>query len=604
MTLLEDLIELSEAPHPRRPARTRNRGAIVGMALAATAFVLMLVSLPGMAGAEPSPLGLLFAAPPIYAAAIVIAPLAFCIALAAGSRSGAWTSLIATVLVLRLPVTLATDMPLYSWTYKHFGVIDYIQTTGELARGVDIYHSWPGAFALIAWFNQLTGADTLTIAHWFTPAFQLAFTLAVYVVARSFGLTRESSMVAALIAQLVNWVAQDYLSPQAIALFLALAVIALVVNSRRHKAAPWVALVVFAGITVAHQLTPYWLVAIVVALSVLGYLRPRWIALLFIGIAIAYLLANVEIVSSYGSLLSFNPFQNLQTNGVGHGSAGQQVASLAGRATTLALWGGAAVAFVVSLIRSRRTRRRTLAAGAIAFASFALVLGQGYGGEAIFRVMLYSIPGCALLVAPAITAMLLGPVRSHRPVDAPLRIQVKAVVARRRRRRRLTQLVAVPIVSALALVSAQAYYGGWFANKVTRESYEASTDILRTADPYAIMVGLAPGAPGRTIGRYVEFARINAHFDLGVEAWEGWLGSDFRDPQRVTDMTDDLLYSGQPTFVVITSQMKAYSDYYGLFPPGAVDRFEQQLVADGRWIVRRSTPTLTVVELNLEAAHE
>lgn len=592
------------SPPPRgdtaRAAAPRRRTRITALVLAVGALATMFASIPAMAAAPAHGFGLLFAGPVVYPVAIVASVLAFCIAIGGRDRPSAWIALVSVVLVIRLPVSLATELPLYSWTYKHFGVVDYIQVNGALARGVDIYHSWPAAFAGVAWINDLTGLETIDIARWFAPLMQLAFTAAIYALARAFGLTREASLVAGLVAQIVNWVGQDYFSPQAIALVMAVAVIALLVVSRRHRAASWIALFLYAAITVTHQLTPYWLFAIVVALTILGWIRPRWIGVGFFAILIGYLLANYEMVASFGNLLQFDALRNAQTNISGASSPGQSFSSLAGRATSVALWGSAGLALVIGFFRSRRTRRRLLAAGAIAFASFALLLGQGYGGEAIFRVMLYSIPGCVLLIAPFLTRLLLGPSPlSTSPSTA--RSAARARALRVRRRRRATRVLAGVALCVVALTGSQAYYGGWYANRVSPESLQASTDILLHADPQTLMIGLAPGAPGRTVARYVEFARINDNFDFGVSAWKGWLGHDFMTTDKVDGMTTDLLYAQQPAMVVITEQMKWYAEYYGMFPPGAIERYEQQLIDNPHWTVITQTPTLTVLELDLDS---
>jgi hypothetical protein len=89
------------------------------------------------------------------------------------------------------------------------------------------------------------------------------------------------------------------------------------------------------------------------------------------------------------------------------------------------------------------------------------------------------------------------------------------------------------------------------------------------------------------------------NFDGGVNAWDGWLGSDFED-DRVERMTNSMLSEGKPMYAVITQQMKVYNDYYGLFPAGAISRFEEQLLANPHWRVLTHTSTLTVVQLELE----
>ena len=55
---------------------------------------------------------------------------------------------------ITLPRTIATDLPMYAWTYKHLGVVDYIRHSHELARDVDVYNCWPSLFAVTDGFRN------------------------------------------------------------------------------------------------------------------------------------------------------------------------------------------------------------------------------------------------------------------------------------------------------------------------------------------------------------------------------------------------------------------------------------------------------------------
>lgn len=563
--------------------------ALVGIVTSAVAFA---VSVPQIRSAQTAELGLLFAVSPAFAVALVAAPLAACLALASASRSGralAWTALALTVLVHRLPLTIGTDAPVYSWTSKHLGVVDLISANGGVVHGLDIYQAWPGMFAAFAWLYDLTGVPPLTIAHWFPIVAQLAFTAAVYALARAAGRSVDVALAAALIAQLSNWVGQDYFSPQAVAIILALVMLALLLRSRRRPVYAWLALPVFAAITVTHQLTPYWLTAAVVALCILRLVRPRWIAIVFVGLLGGYLAVNYGVLQQFGPLVTVDAVKNVQTINIGQSSAGQAAAAFGGRLATAMLWGAAFLALVVSLWRRRRTRRSMLGVGAIAFAPFGLLLGQGYGGEALFRVMLYSIAGCAILAAPWLLRLL----RAPRPRTAAGATLLTAIF----RARPVRIAAACAAVAALALASAQAYYGAWFAYQVQPESYRAVTELLQTAPDGSLIIGAGPGGPGRTVADYARLAESDPRFDAGISSWEGWPGSDLGDAARFDRLTRDLLWQGAPTYLVVTADMKRYSDFYGTYPEGSLDAFERLLLTDPRWDVVTTDDVVTIVRL-------
>lgn len=564
--------------------------------LAVAAAGLLAISLPGMRQAEVNALGMLFAAPLTYPIAVVLAPLSAVLAIMSRRLRVAWVGVLVTVAVLRLPFALATDIPLYAWTYKHLGVVDYIAQHGQAAQEIDIYHSWPGLFAAAAWFGELTGAPAIDLAHVFSPPYHLAFVAAIYLLARSIGMPREAAVTAALVAELTNWVAQDYFAPQSVAFLLSIPVLALVVRSRHQPAAAWVALGIFAAITVTHQLTPFWLLGVVVLLTLLGKVRPRGVVFAYAAIAIGYMMLNYDVVTGFGSLLSFDAARNVQTNVLGAGSDGHRLNAFAGRTVAIVLWAGAALAVLRGLWFARRARRgdawnSTLVAAAIAFSPFALLFAQDYGGEAVFRVMLYSLPGCALLVAAPLAAALTGDPAASAPFSTD--VQPPA----RRRPGRFERPALAAIIVSIALLAAQASLGGWFANRVSPEAYSATNRILEQADTDILLLAPSPGMPGRVSGRYAEFVRIDPWFDVALWEWDGWRGESFDTAARTNGLTADLLEEERPAVIIITEQMKVYDDFYGMYPPGAIERFEKQLLTDDRWRILESSDTITVVEL-------
>lgn len=557
-------------------------GALVG------SIALWVWALPTMATRNVDFRGLLFSASPTFLISLLVASVGFLTAIRFHRLILAAFAVLVWVLLARLPTALAVELPLYSWTYKHFGVIDYINVHGSLDRGVDIYHSWPGMFSLFSWVTAVTGIPTLELALWYTPWFDCALAGAIYVFARSWRLNPSKSLVAAFLASVVNWVGQDYFSPQSVALVLAIGVLTLFSHAgaaRReaaitnaHPAAIWVALVLFGAITLTHQLTPYWLLIVMGGYSWLRLIKPRLAILAFLAVAGGFLLWNYPVVRSYGSLVSFDFFANAQRNVHGIApSTGQLLTSWSSRITTLITW-AASSCLLLARLRTKVQCRRWLALAFASLGSAVLLLGQGYGGEALFRVFLYSIPGSVVVIAPWFEALVTRRIRFGRFWFSGLCILSGFMIA----------------------ASSQAFYGAWFANRVDPDSLLASVQIIQYADPRTRELALAPGAPGRMVARYTEFARIDRNFDDGVDSWPGWLGFDFRDTSKTDALTSDLLYAGNPAVVLITRQMKIYSDYYGLFPVGALSRFEQQLIHNRHWRVVIHTPTLTLVELQVD----
>ncbi|KQO62399.1 hypothetical protein [Curtobacterium sp. Leaf261] len=627
----DDAIAGPDVLRERFALRSRARLTTLARIAMVVAAVVCAVTLPTIPGASSTTLGLLFAGVPGVAISIAVAGLAFVLALRAGAARDAWAATIVAVLCMRLPIALGAGAPMYSWTYKHLGVIDWIQHHGHVATGVDIYSGWPGVFAAIAWFSTVTGISPTFIAQWFEVGVNLALVIAVGALARSLGSTRLTAVTAAFVAGIANWVGQDYLSPQAVAFLLGIVVVVLIVRSRTRPVLAWVSVPVFGAIAVSHQLTPYWLIAVTVCFGLIGAARPRWIGIVFGAIALAMVVVNLNLVEQYTTGAAFDPVANAQTIVTGTGSIGQTVTSYAARALTAGVWGATLVTVVVGLRPNRfggnRIRRwMTLRLAILAFAPFALLAGQSYGGEAIFRVFLYSLPGCAILLAPVVVRCVRAgrtaseqlkpaseqlepasdqqepasgphgqtvPGRDASDRDAPVvgMVGLPSGSSAARPARRTAAVVGGRLAlagSALAVVlasmlSAQATYGAWFANLVTPQSLSVSTDLLRTMPvPSQVVSPIGAGA-GRMTEQYVDQARIDPGYDSTMDTWAGWIGQSFRNPAVETKLTSDLQQSDRPVYMLFTEQMFADSDYHGTYPAGALQRFASQVGSDSRW---------------------
>ncbi len=183
--------------------------------------------------------GLLATASPLLIASIVLTALAFAAAVRRREFRAAVVATALMIAVQRLPAVIATDSPpMYSWTYKHLGVVDYIQHEHALARGIDVYHSWPGLFGFTAWLSDLSGVAPVTLAHGFTPPlFHVVFVSLVFVAARAWDLDRLQALTASFLAAALNWVAQDYYSPQSTVMVLTAGIVCLIGLSRTKPVA-------------------------------------------------------------------------------------------------------------------------------------------------------------------------------------------------------------------------------------------------------------------------------------------------------------------------------------------------------------------------------
>jgi hypothetical protein len=475
----------------------------------------------------------------------------------AARRSNARAAVAATLLMIivqRLPRTVTTDLPMYAWTYKHLGVVDYISHSHDLARDVDIYNGWPGLFALTAWFSDLTGLSATTIAHWYTPMFHVAFAILVYGVARSWGLPTMSAITAVFLVSTLNWVEQDYFSPQATTMLFAAGILILVGLSRHRPLGTTLIIQLFAAGTVTHQLTPYWLLMVIGALVVTRRMKPWWIVIPLAALLVAYLLYNWDQASQY-TLFSSDVLKNADTNIPTVGVLGQRVTSAGVRSLSACIW---IVTALVLLLRWRR-KQPFWPMAVLALSPMLILGGQNYGGEAVFRVFLYSLTGCCLVLAPVLLVALQGSAR-----------------------RCGGALVALLVATGL---SAQGYTGSWYANVMPRVQVETARVVLGQAELPAYLTAVAPVWPERSSFRYVDYARFNPHYDGLMINAVNLAGRHFdtdSDYEQFVYALDS--HADASTYLIITDQMQVYSWYFGILPWDALPNLKERLKRDTkRW---------------------
>lgn len=255
-------------PNPRTWGRTawsvvRDTVAAPGINAATlllfAALICWAAAIPGLPGVDASFYGLLFSGRGILLIpAMALTTAAFVVATVSGRTAAATAAVGVAIVVARVTTWLGTEIPVYDWTYKHLAVVDYILAHDLIApNGTDIYAQWPAFFVTAAWFCEVTGLPVTTLAHVFAPIIHILIAIVVYSAARVIGLSARVAVAAAFIVETVNWVGQDYFSPQAWSLVIAYGLITLLLASRGAPRTAAVAIIPFAAIVPTHQLTPF-----------------------------------------------------------------------------------------------------------------------------------------------------------------------------------------------------------------------------------------------------------------------------------------------------------------------------------------------------------
>ena len=129
----------------------------------------------------------------------------------------------------------------FTTSYVIVGFVDAIAGHGVAPQDVDARFFWPAFFAQWAWFRDAAGAADLDVVlRWFPPVVVLVWTIGVYALARSMLGGTRAPWVAAWLFVGLNWIEQDYFSPQAEGIVLMLTVLTFVLGplaTRRTDAA-------------------------------------------------------------------------------------------------------------------------------------------------------------------------------------------------------------------------------------------------------------------------------------------------------------------------------------------------------------------------------
>ncbi len=560
--------------------------------------------------------GLFPALPLAFFVALGLLIASFAIALSDHEPSSVRLALhvVALVLVLHGTVPMLFPEANYPWVYKHVGVVGHINLHGQLDASVDIYQNWPGFFAVAAWFTEIAGVGSpLAFAKWAPIYFNLFFCLELAFVLWSLPLTRRVRWLAVFLFVAANWVGQDYFAPQALAFGLTLAAYGIVLRwlrvdrsaalvraacgvarrvlragtpqaSSPDPGAPppltgwprWFVLgalfSIHAVVVVSHQLSPFFLLLGLGLLMASGMVRPRWALVVMTAITLGYMALHLAYLRGDGHLTAdpfslrnilgslTNPFDNAHSVGFNTANPmpGRRITALGSPILILGLWGLAAL----GAVRRLRKGLPVLLLLFLGCSPALLALGQNYGGEAIFRIYLFSLPWTAVLAASALV-----PSASEGP-----------------RRQPASALVVGLSLSVVVLLFMSAFFGSVELYRVRPGAVAANQYFYDHARPGSILGLVSPNVPARMGPRYVEFMSGSTPPVLStVEAFQNHqlgpadlpaLSSLYREHTEAT--------SGD-IFLLLSADQQTYVEVLGLMPRDALARLDRALASTTDW---------------------
>ena len=484
------------------------------------------------------------------------------------------------------PIMLAST-PLGTYTYKHFGVVDYIVHGGSLRDSLDIYQQWPGFFAAAAGLVRLSGRGPLAYANWAELLFEALNAVVIFAIARRFSQGHPVvPYVTVLLFETANWEGQIYYSPQTMAFLLALffqffllsllepARLRRPLSHRRWLTVPPLEsqqggqndnlgmvrvvgiIAVFGAIVITHQLTPYVVFSGVACLWALGVLRHWPVVLTLAMMLVIYTLLHLPAVDHNQLLTGFSFGKSVGgPPPLASSSPQQALAGVLAKAIGLGIWGATGVC-VLSYWR----RLGVIVIPVIlAFAPLFFLLITDYDGEVIYRVFLFSSPWCALIIAMRLATLVRMPIL------------------------RWTALGFWALFAALGSAQA-ADFGMYPMSLVTPGEISASAYFLEHAPPKAVLVLAAASFPSRLNGLYT-LHNLDTQNDPSLDEVPQFDGNglDRIDPKAVAQVVTYL--AGGTGYLVIAPSMDQYVDYDGTFKRGILSALVPRLRESPYWRV-------------------
>jgi hypothetical protein len=271
-------------------------------------------------------------------------------------------------------------------------------------------------------------------------------------------------------------------------------------------------------------------------------------------ICLAYLVPRFALIDDTYHIVTAltNPFRNIEqaVKQYPPGLPGRQLAASAARALAFGMWGIA----LLGALRMVRRGRRVLPLLALAFSPMLVVFAHSYGGEAVYRAYLFSLPWTACLAAGCV---------------APRATPVS----------RVTWLVPFVALASTVSLLVPAVFGMDLVYVMPTAEVRASEYFYRHAEPGGILMG-TPNFPTRLSGRYDGFALNPNGTDptfLDVRMWGRML--DIGDVTIIENKLRNFGSEETTTGYVLLSRSQANAtSMYGILPRGAFASLRQALL--------------------------
>ena len=565
----------------------------VPIALLCGAVVLWVISLSRVDLNRMTDLGLVSALPWSTFIALLLLTISFCLVVRRDSSSVPMLLLHMIILIVMLYgiTTFVEQVPRFAVAWRHAGFVEYIMRTGQVDPGLDARFNWPIFFVLGAFLTQLGGFKSAVDFMAWSPVFlNLLYLGPLIMIFRSVTNDKRLIWLSAWFFFLNNWIGQDYFSPQGFNYFLFLIIVAIVLTwfkvvRERPAALPaswqrwgrpsrivgkvygWltpanppgapstprqrvglllIMTLVFIVIASSHQLTPFVTFFAVGTLALFSRASSRSFAVLLGAIitiwisfmTVAYLGGHVEkLLSTVGQL---SGTVNASVTSRLQGSPEHILVLDLRLLMTLSLW---LLAFAGG-IRRLRKGHWDLSLALLAVVPFLSLGLQDYGGEILLRVYLFGLPFVSFFSAALFYTT---PEVGHS----------------------WKTTVAIGLVSIVLLVGFHfTRYGNERMDNMTPQEVQASEYLYRVAPVGSLLLAPVSNLPLR-------------YENLEKFYYSQPTGQALLDVDAIAKVMASEKYPS--AYLIVTASQRVWIELFSGLPPGAWDRFLQDLKASGKF---------------------
>ncbi|MEV7008060.1 hypothetical protein [Streptosporangium sp. NPDC051022] len=558
-------------------------------------------------------LGLISALPGTAFAAILLMITAFFVTIAQNTdrKFLLLFQIAAITFALHGAAALIEDTPRFHTAYVHAGFVEFINRTGTSSPILDARFAWPGFFALVGFVTKAAGVtDLTTILRWTPLLSNLLYLLPFVLILRQVVATTRARWFAALLFVIVQWIGQDYFSPQGFTYAIYLAFVAIVlrwfgkVEPRDGTAPPKgrirrllarldgltpgelthstgvydrsIMLIVLIGLfgtaTASHQITPFMMLGVLTGLILLRRTSLSWGLPFFLGLMVLAWISYQTVTFWSGHIDQLfgglgRILENLQSN------TGDRIEGSDGRhaIVLMARLGICAVILLLAATGLLRRLRRGVGdrAALLLLCVPVLALGlQSYGGEIGLRIYLFALPGACILASYAFFPNL--PAGTAEAPEETVPIRKRNIRFDPNLTRRISLLLAAGFALVLSMSFLVARYGNEQFERVSSGEVQAMHYIYKHDEPSGRVLFLVP-----TVGNEVTPSIPWGERDFDKIEYRQVLVD--KNPAQLSSVLDMFRMMPPNTYLVASRGQAAYLQLNHGFPADWEKRFRAAL---------------------------